>query len=381
MLEIRSKRDCSGCAACMNICPLACINMQEDDEGFLYPYVNEDVCVHCGACEKVCPELHSYERREPERVFAAQNIMQEIRRKSSSGGIFYSLAQQIITQGGIVVAARFDENWEVIHDVAKTIEELPGFLGSKYVQSRIGNSYAKVASFLREGHKVLFVGTPCQVTGLKHYLKKDYDNLLTVDVICHGVPSPKVWRMYLQETFRKQNISKIDFREKSHGWKNFSFCVEQKSSVGAVTKSVEVFHENPYMKVFLANLDLRPSCYACKAKDGCSGSDLTIGDYWGIDTVMPDFDDDAGTSAVLVYNREKVIPYLLNKDLVLRVSEMGKVIRCNNCLVKSVPEPANRAFFFSQLKKASNLKRVCLLVGSPKWFFRLRRFIYRTLGI
>ena len=135
------------------------------------------------------------------------------------------------------------------------------------------------------------------------------------------------------------------------------------------------------MKNFLDILSLRPSCYACKAKDGRSGSDLTIGDYWGIDTVMPDFDDDAGTSALLVYNREKVIPYLLNKDLVLRVSEMGKVIRCNSCLAKSVPEPENRAFFFSQLKKASNLKRVCLLVGSPKWFFRLRRFIYRTLGV
>ena len=238
MIHIEEKSKCCGCNACVQRCPKHCIAMREDEEGFLYPIIDESSCINCGLCEKVCPVLNQGEERKPLKVYAAKNRNEEIRMQSSSGGIFTLLAEQIIQEGGVVFGARFDENWDVIHDYTETIDGLASFRGSKYVQSRVGETYKQAESFLKQGRKVMFAGTPCQISGLKLFLCKDYENLLTVDFICHGVPSPGVWRKYLEELIARQGggknsvlshpnelITHIEFRNKRLGWKKYSFAL------------------------------------------------------------------------------------------------------------------------------------------------------------
>lgn len=300
MIEVKDKKNCCGCSACASVCPRHCITMVEDSEGFLYPQVDEEACVNCGLCVKVCNELNPYDTREPLQVLAAINKDDEVRQKSSSGGIFHLLAEKTIREGGVVFGARFDENWQVVIDYAEDMKGVEAFMGSKYVQARMENAYVDALRFLNEGRKVLFSGTPCQVAGLHKFLRKPYDNLLSVDLICHGVPSPKVWRMYLKEVVKQgQSISCVEFRNKEKGWKKFSFFLSY-NGVGKTVSMLSPFTENHYMKAFLSDIILRPSCYECKARGCSSQSDITIADFWGIETLLPEMDDDKGTSLVLV---------------------------------------------------------------------------------
>lgn len=208
MINIKEKHNCCGCSACVQVCPKQCISMSADNEGFLYPQIDTAICIDCGLCEKVCPVINQNEPREPLAVYAANNNNEDIRLKSSSGGIFTLLAEQIISEGGVVFGARFNENWEVVHDYTEAIEGLEPFRGSKYVQSIIGDNFIKAKQFLTDGRKVLFSGTPCQIAGLKKFLRKEYENLLTVEVVCHGVPSPMVWRDYLDYKRAKRAAGK-----------------------------------------------------------------------------------------------------------------------------------------------------------------------------
>ncbi len=319
MIRINRSEDCCGCASCVQICPKKCISFNEDDQGFRYPLADVSLCIDCGRCETVCPMLQSRTVRFPQFVYAAKNRDEDIRRVSSSGGIFTLLAERVISEGGVVFGARFDENWAVVHDFTETLEGLSVFRGSKYLQSRIEDNFKIVKSFLLKGRKVLFTGTPCQIAGLKSYLQKDYENLICVDFVCHGVPSPKVWSRYLREVacyneeksflkklFPNKNIriESIFFRHKNTGWKNFSFTINfidpfNKKENSIFTKS-SLFSENVYMKAFLKNIILRPSCYECRFREGKSGSDITLGDFWGIDKYRPEFDDDLGVSLVMI---------------------------------------------------------------------------------
>lgn len=189
MIQIKDKSACCGCSACVQSCPKQCIVLKEDKEGFLYPVVNQTLCIACGKCEKVCPELHPFDAVQPLMVYAAKHPDESVRAESSSGGIFTLLADAVIDDGGVVFGARFDTDWSVVHDFTETHEGLQAFRGSKYLQSRIGNTYQLAEKFLKAGRKVLFSGTPCQIAGLKRYLHKDYENLLAIDFVCHGVPS------------------------------------------------------------------------------------------------------------------------------------------------------------------------------------------------
>ena len=257
MISIKDKIDCCGCSACVQTCPKQCIRLEEDNEGFLYPSVNKSLCVECGQCDNVCPMLHGHEPQEPVGVYAATNPDEGIRMQSSSGGIFSLIAENIIRQGGVVFGAAFNEDWEVTHCFAETVDGIARFRGSKYVQSRTGTTYAEAERFLKAGRKVLYSGTPCQIAGLKSFLRKEYGNLLTVDCVCHGVPSPGIFREYLRSAV--QPINKVNFRDKRTGWKHYSVTVksEDKESSG-------VYHDNGYMQGFLGNLFLRPSCYGCR---------------------------------------------------------------------------------------------------------------------
>lgn len=327
MIKIVDKIQCCGCAACVQACPKECISFDEDRQGFRYPLVDESHCIDCGLCEKVCPVINQANPQKPLSVYAAMNPNEQIRLKSSSGGVFTKLAEAIIDNGGVVFGARFNANWEVEHGYTETKEGLASFRGSKYVQSRIGDTFRQARDFLKAGRQVLYSGTSCQIAGLKRFLRRDYENLLTVDIVCHGVPSPLVWRTYLEDVqsqpkkhskYKTDNnssksrsvITSISFRDKTYGWKNYSVVFKGLSGINvdeALSSSVkddvllqDVFVKNRFMQVFLKDLCLRPSCSACPAKSGKSGSDITLADFWGIDAVHPDWDDDKGTSLVLI---------------------------------------------------------------------------------
>ena len=216
----KNRADCTGCSACKNICLKSCITMERDDEGFLYPKINHDACINCGRCESVCPSLN-FKATMPTAlpdVFAAVYPNEKVRRHSSSGGAFTALSELILNDGGIIFGAGFDEKWRVVHTAAENLDELENLRGSKYVQSEIGDVYKRVKVELKKDRPVLFSGTPCQCAGLKSFLGKDYDNLLTVDVICHGTPSPMLWEKYLEHHAQSHDIAHVNFRSKRFGW-------------------------------------------------------------------------------------------------------------------------------------------------------------------
>lgn len=381
MLQITDKSKCCGCNACVQRCPKQCIVMHEDEEGFLYPQVDVTLCVDCGLCEKVCPMLAQNDVKKALQIFAAKNKNEHQRLRSSSGGIFILLAEQTIKMGGVVFGARFDKNWEVEHCYVETIEELEPLMRSKYVQSRIGNTYKEAEQFLKEGRRVLFVGTSCQISGLHRFLRKDYNNLLSVDFICHGVPSPGIWRKYLQEI--KNNalqseatgkntvlpfslksmpvITGINFREKGlggYGWKKYGFVVHGKSPLKGDQNSVLLsvdFGKDIYMKGFLRNLYLRPSCYNCLVKSGKSQSDLTIGDFWGISKLKPEIDDDKGIGAILVYTHKGIeaLGFISCDKIAMTYND---VIMENPAIYSSVMLTNNRKRFWQFFFKTNNIK-------------------------
>lgn len=329
MIEVKDKKLCCGCQACVQACPRKCISFLMDKEGFFYPKVDKSICIDCHLCEKVCPVNNDEMPKEPQKVIAAYNVNLVERSKSSSGGMFILLAKSIIEENGVVFGAIFDKAWNVKHAYAETLDEIYPMLQSKYVQSNIGDSYIKVKYFLKQGRKVLFCGTPCQVLGLKKFLRKEYVKLFTVDFLCHGVPSPGVWKMYVErelqplarnETVGKKTgldlslnsmsvLSDIEFRNKSYyGWKKYGFIVRGKSASKTDQNTVllsDDHYANPYMQGFLSDIFLRPSCYDCRYKNGKSGSDLTLGDFWCVEKVDHQIDDDKGLSMILINNMDK----------------------------------------------------------------------------
>lgn len=354
MIKLLEKKDCCGCYACLNSCPTSCIEMQEDMEGFVYPTIDEEKCINCGLCEKVCPVLQVQQPHIPLSVYAAKAQSVDIREKSSSGGIFTLLAERVIADKGVVFGACFNEQYEVVHHYTSTQEGLSAFRGSKYVQSKIGDTYKKVETFLKSGNKVLFSGTPCQVRGLHLYLKKKYTNLLTVDFICHGVPSPKVWRTYLTELMEivsTNTISQINFRDKKSGWLNFGFSFDL-SHKHHILHLSEPKYINLYLRGFLHDLYIRPSCHSCPTRSLTSGSDITLGDYWGVRKILPAFMDDKGISAVLI-NTELGLHTFESLPCDVQVTTYEDVLKGNQSLEKSHPVSAKRETFFSLLDKRS----------------------------
>lgn len=370
MIEIEDKSKCCGCGACAQVCPKHCITMTADNEGFLYSVVDKETCVDCGLCEWTCHELHPKEERRPIKVMAAMNKNEEIRLKSSSGGVFHLLAEKTIKEGGVVFGARFDAQWQVVIDYAETLDGILAFMGSKYVQARTESAYQQTKQFLKEGRQVLFSGTPCQVAGLHQYLHKPYENLLTVDFICHGTPSPKVWGRYLEEVVHKVgNVQKMDFRNKTRGWKNYNLHLTYNEKERTCSM-LSPFRENPYMKVFLRNITLRPSCYACQAKSGRSGSDLTIADFWGIDNVLPEMDDDKGTSLVLIQT-EKGLAFFDSLSIRTTESNYEAVKQFNHSYCNSVSVHPQRPMFFSKMDKSKSIVKLMERCIRPPLKYRI----------
>lgn len=352
MIEITRKEECCGCSACSQTCPKSCISMTSDNEGFLYPHVDTSICINCGLCEKVCNILHPREERKPLNVLAAINNDDNVRMKSSSGGIFHILAERTIKKGGVIFGARLDESWQVVFDYAETLADVEPFMGSKYVQAKVGSAYKTAKRFLDEGKDVLFSGTPCQIAGLHQYLRKDYPNLLAVDFVCHGVPSPKVWGKYLDGIQQNlKQIGGIEFKNKGRGWSNFSFKVSAEPD----TCSLFIpFNKSHYMKAFLSDIILRPSCYECRSKGGRSLSDITLADFWGISSVAPEMNDDKGTSMVFI-NTEKGKAVLDFNAFRHEETTYERVKPLNPACFRSPARPAKRDYFFKMLDSTEDM--------------------------
>lgn len=341
-----------GCYACSNICPQRCISMESDIEGFCYPEVDYDKCIKCGLCIKVCPIINKTIIKNKPSAYACINNDEVVRLDSSSGGFFTLIAERVIDNGGIVFGAGFDKNFVVAHSWVKVKEELGKYRGSKYVQSKIGDTYSQARVFLKQGRQVLFTGTPCQIGGLKSYLQQDYDNLFCIDIICHGVPSPKVWQKYVsyRENCAGAMARRISFRRKNEGWKRFSVSFLFSND----TEYIQTLDSDLYMKAFLKNICLRPSCYACDFKTLHRESDITLADFWGIHNILPEMDDDKGTSLIFVnsVNGQSMLEKIKHRISYKEV-EINQVVAYNSAVIKSAGYNQRRGGFFEELHEAS----------------------------
>ena len=353
-ITVAEKEKCSGCHACKAECPKKCITMVTDHDGFLYPKVDSSACILCGKCEKVCQYIHHLIATNTPIAYACYNLDAEARERSSSGGIFILLSNWIIQQDGIVYGAAFSDDGLSVHHIAvNDSNELYKLQGSKYIQSIIGDSYEKVRINLEDGRFVLFTGTPCQIDGLLHYLKKDYARLFTQDIICHGVPSSKVWRKYIAYQQECHNARLLtdplpSFRSKNNGWKKYSVSLLFNDD----SRYLSFYRDDFYMKAFLGNLSLRPSCYQCHSKSKQRNSDITLGDFWGIEEQCPDMYNSMGTSLVIV-NTEKGRKLLeqIKDYLKYQAVDYEKAITDNTPLYTSVKKNEKREDFFSKLDK------------------------------
>ena len=295
---------CTGCHACAAICPEKCIDMKDRGEGFLFPAINMEKCIHCNRCEKVCPVLHMPNRNQHTQAFALKSKDDAEREQSTSGGVFPLLARTILDAGGIIYGAAYDNDFSVRHIAVEDSENLPFLQRTKYVQSTLGRIFSEVEEQLKAGRQVLFSGTPCQCAGLRAFLGKEYENLMLVDLICHGVPSPKVWQTYIDYRAGKENGGarpvKIDMRSKTSGWSRYS--TEFNYGNGKITRIQN--SQDPFIRAFIGNICLRDSCSECLVKGVERCTDLTLGDYWGIWNQHPEFNDEKGTSIVFTHSEK-----------------------------------------------------------------------------
>lgn len=348
MIQIENKQDCCGCGACVQRCPKTCITMKPDEQGFLYPVVDASLCIQCGLCEKVCPVIHQVEPVHPIGTFAVKGKDEEVRMQSSSGGMFTLLAEKTIDEGGVVFGARFDGCWNVVHDCAVTKEDLAPMRGAKYVQSRTENTFKMAELLLKKGSKVLYVGTPCQISGLRNYLRKEYDNLLLVDIVCHGVPSPVVWQAYLKSVISpctSADVQSISFRNKDLGWSKYSLKIVTQ---GNIVKFHERAISNVFLKGYVKDFFLRPSCFNCPARQHTSCSDITLGDFWGYKGKL---NDDKGTGLVFV-NTLKGEAWFKSLDVLWEERTYDEAVKYNPSILRSVPEPKVYPYFWEEFTRS-----------------------------
>lgn len=353
-MNIVPKNLCTGCGACANSCPVGCIQMRPDGEGFLYPQIDEKKCLHCNKCQTICPVANgSRKNPAPGNAFACKNLDEGERIASSSGGVFVVLAKTILSKGGVVYGAAMSVDCKsVFHQRVENEKDLAALQGSKYVQSRIGDVYRQVKEDLTDTKTVYFSGTPCQVAGLYAYLEKDYENLYTQDLICHGVPSPLVWEKYVRhiETVRRASVTQAFFRDKTLGWHNFSMRVTLNNGASAQ----EPLNRNAYLNVFLNNICLRPSCHECAFKGTERAADITLADFWGVEKLSPEQDDDKGVSLVFASSpKGKELFGQIRERLSVWETDAAAAAAENPAMVRSVKPNEKRTEFMKAIEKKS----------------------------
>ena len=370
---------CCGCEACVQACPARCIAMREDADGFLFPHLDSAHCLKCGKCLKTCPVANKTPKRSPAAVYAYRTTDIELLKRTSSGGFFSLAAEKTLSEGGVVFGAAFNTASEVVHTWIDSPVKLDSLRRSKYVQSRIGDSFVSCKKFLTDGRKALFCGTPCQIKALKLFLGKEYANLTTIDFVCHGVPSPGVFRRYLVELAKKKGhllseLHDVNFRDKGLGYAySFSFSF-----------SFSFFRENPkeniFLKGFLADLYLRRSCHNCKSKGFSSGADYTMCDFWTVGKFLPGFVDKdvPGVNEVFVFN-DKLGLFVNSSSQTCCKLDVCDYRLIQRWAVESVPLTRHRELFFKKLISEYSVESAVLMASKTtrceRYWGRLRSYI------
>ena len=341
MKIFESKNNCCGCSACEQICPKNAIKMTPDNEGFLYPEIDGSLCVECGACKNVCAFQNDYEKNKSQKAYAVKHKDFDTRMTSRSGGVFIAISDYIFEKNGTVYGAAFDNDFSVCHIRTTNKSERDRLKGSKYVQSDVKDTFASVKNDQKNGMYVLFSGTACQVAGLKNYLKNiDTSKLYTCDLVCHGVPSPKVWKEYLDYCEKKYNgkVTNADFRDKTLGWNAHKEAIWIDNNKHILKKYTYLFYENDIE---------RPSCYNCKYTNIDRPADFTLADFWGINKIVPNFNDNKGVSLLLV-NSDKGIELFnrIKDDTVFVECDINKSILPNPNLLNPTAKPKSREAFW-----------------------------------
>lgn len=334
-IEVVKKNDCCGCGSCVQKCPKQAISMVENEEGFLYPQINKEKCINCGLCSRVCPQLKNLKMVDKEypKTYAMRNRNNEDLSKSSSGGIFSVIADYVFENGGVVFGAAYDDELNVNHIKAENQQKLEALRSSKYVQSNIGETYKEAEKLLKEGRIVLFTGTPCQIAGLNSYLIKEYKNLITCDLVCHGVPSQKLFHTYIEYLSRKFNsrVVKYNFRSKDkNGWGLFTKVETEDGKIRYIKPDFD-----PYYSNFLESTTYRLNCYQCHYTNWNRVSNITLADYWGISGIHPDFYKEEGNSLILINDKkgEQIFEKISDKIEYIQ-TDLGKAANHNKNLVR-----------------------------------------------
>jgi len=354
MITIVDKADCCGCSACASVCANGHIDMQADEEGFLYPAADNIECGDCGICDRVCPvsKVNGDEAFQ-QKAYVVNNKDETVRRESTSGGAFTPIAQYIIEQRGIVFGAAFNEELGVAHTYIDKVKDIQKFRGSKYVQSDMGNCYKAAKEFLDNARVVCFSGTPCQIEGLKCYLRKEYENLFTVDLVCRAVPSPLVWNKYLaylKDRLNSSEVVSVSFRDKSkYGYQYPNLLVKTDSK--QYHSGVEA---DPYMRSFFEGVAVRPSCYQCRFKKRYRVSDFTIWDCFFSEKFDPKLDDNKGSTCVLIHTEKGSVLFDEIKGS-FYFKEVGpdEIVKGMREMFHGVPHNSKRELFFNDLNVLS----------------------------
>ena len=376
MVEIIEKGQCTGCAACFSACAHNAIFMCFDEEGFEYPFINQDVCVGCGVCQSVCPVIQ-YDKRQALRDanndaqigYAARGKNYNQRLISSSGSIFPPIAEWILENNGIVVGAAYDELFNVVHQITESMNDLRTIQGSKYLQCKADNTtFKRIKDELRAGRLVLYSGMACQVEGLQSFLRREYDNLYTIDFICMGIPSPIVWQKYLNAYFDEEKIQYINFKEKSIGWNSFCFYVKTDKR-----EFKERGMENLYLQSMFRSWNMRASCFQCPFKKEKRISDFTLADCWGANKLVPTIDDNKGLSSVIVHSTKGHYLWQLLSDKIESIEiSIDDIAAGNPNLIQNKPHTGDRKLFYEMLNRNPRkaFERLCK-VNHPGFLRRI----------
>lgn len=352
MKEIISKKICTGCSACATVCSKNAIKLIENEEGFKIPVIDQNKCINCGICKKICPVLNTKKNNVLNKCYVGYNKNEREKEKSSSGAIFSLIANYILENDGIVIGVAFDKYNKLKHIAINNKKDLDKLKGSKYLQSDIGNIYTYVKENIKN-KKILFVGTPCQVAGLKRIVNSK--NLICLDLVCHGVPSPKLFQKYIKELETKYNdkIINYNFRDKTTGWDTYSNGIIFKQN-----KITELATNNKYMKLFLSDIALRESCYNCNFKLGNKYSDITLGDFWGVKKYYPEMYNKKGVSAIIINSESGTEIFdTIKNNIEYKECKLEEILDNNSSLKKSSKYNRKRKKFFKDLNN-NNIEKL-----------------------
>lgn len=392
MIEVKSmpnlanQNACVGCTACASICPKQCIEMKKDSNGFAYPgIIHPTSCVECGMCERVCPILNERVKNNGlPSAYAALSKEESVRMNSSSGGIFSELAKIVISQHGVVYGAAYDEKFEVHHCCVDNVDELHRLQGAKYAESSLGNLFIDILDRLKQEQFVLFSGTPCQVAGLKSFVRKDFDNLICVDFVCHGVPSPMVWKSYIEYRAKEDADGKlpysINLRSKETGWSKYQYSNVFEYENGKQYSTIS--STNLFMKLFVGDYISRSSCSDCHFKGYNRVSDITLGDFWGIWDIEPEMDDNKGTSVVLVHSdKGKKLWRDISSRIKYKEVSLEQSSQQNPSMLVSSKANANSKFALCRIKEGKiDSCEEFFVAQKPSIFTRVKGKVRRLLS-